>query len=600
MTIPATKEDIIRGYITRGWSLVPLNGKKPTLTDWTNLPKTTEAEAESYGRNGNNIGIRTGAISGIAVIDIDPRHGGELALLDLPRTPCVQTGFGGFHYYLRYPKDGLRNSVGKLAPGVDVRADGGQCAAPPSIHPDTGKPYYWIIGPEDCPLAEFPPALLKKLKDPAPTNNGVTAPIESKIIKGQRNETLTSLAGSMRRRGMGEAAIREALLIENRERCEPPLSDGEVAGIAASIGRYEPAGGPGARSSAPQENIGAVLIPLSSVKIERPSWCWKNRIPIGTLTLLDGPPGLGKSTLSFDMAARISTGRPMPDGSPGIEGGVVILSVEDSLSMTIASRLKSAEANLDRIVALTGVKTGKDDLARIPLLTDIKGLGQAVDSVGARLIIIDPLVAYLGRADAHKDQDVRAVLGPLMKFAEERKVAILAIRHLNKSMDSRAIYRGGGSIGLTGAARSVLMVATDPNDPETRVLAGVKMNLSAMPESLTFKLLWDDENQAIYVYWGHGSPLSADQLLAASNAPPIDKSALDEATEFLRELLKAGSQGSKEIQSAAKEAGISIRTLERAKNSMGIRSIRPKGFNGPWEWALSCTPPSKKDTCVDQ
>lgn len=224
--------------VRRGFSLVPCDRKKPTVKGWTRLPKTTEAEAREYAQKGN-FGIRTGVISNIVVIDVDPAHGGNgsLAALNLPKTASVRTGSGGRHFYFKYPIDGLRNSAGKLAPGIDIRADGGQVIAPPSIHPDTGQPYQWELSPEDYPLADFPETILEKLRHGSP-EHGAPSGVHDRIPEGQRNSELTSLAGSMRRRGMSQEAITAALLAENKRRCDPPLSRDEVIKIAQSVSRY--------------------------------------------------------------------------------------------------------------------------------------------------------------------------------------------------------------------------------------------------------------------------------------------------------------------------------------------------------------------------
>ncbi len=226
--------------VRRGWSLVPLKEKKPTLNNWTELPATTEEEARNYARRGN-FGIRTGAISGVVVLDIDPRHGGTTDGLDLPITPVVETGGGGWHYYFRYPEGGLGNSASKLAPGVDSKGDGGQVVAVPSVHPDDGKTYRWAPGrsPADVPMADLPETILEKLRHGKP-EHGAPSSGHDRIPEGQRNSVLTSLAGSMRRRGMSQEAIYAALCIVNRERCEPPLLDDEVHDIAQSVSRYQP------------------------------------------------------------------------------------------------------------------------------------------------------------------------------------------------------------------------------------------------------------------------------------------------------------------------------------------------------------------------
>ncbi len=206
---------------------------------------------------------------------------------------------------------------------------------------------------------------------------------------------------------------------------------------------------------------------LSDVKPERVSWLWPGRLPLGKLTVLDGDPGKGKSTLSLDLSARLTRGDIMPDGSGGgFPAGVVILSGEDGLADTIVPRLIAAGADLSRVVALASCPDSEGDGEHPPVLPDdLPTIRAAIARVGAKLAIIDPLMAYLSDGtNSHKDQDIRRVLFRVAALAEETGAAVLVVRHLNKATGGVALYRGGGSIGIIGAARSGLLVAADPDD----------------------------------------------------------------------------------------------------------------------------------------
>jgi hypothetical protein len=195
-----------------------------------------------------NIAARTGGEARYVVLDVDPDHGGDESLRDLearhaglPPTPTVSTGGNGYHYWFRAPAGvAVHNSAGTLGPGLDIRAEGGYVLLPPSLHV-SGKRYEWLTDSHirDVAVAELPQwlaALLKEPEHPAPA-----ATVEGGIPAGSRNDTLASLAGSMRRRGMIESAIVAALLTENEAKCAPPLGDGEVRAIAHSVARYQPA-----------------------------------------------------------------------------------------------------------------------------------------------------------------------------------------------------------------------------------------------------------------------------------------------------------------------------------------------------------------------
>lgn len=327
---------------------------------------------------------------------------------------------------------------------------------------------------------------------------------------------------------------------------------------------------------------GDVGVLFSNVAPERVGWLWHSRIPRGKLTLVDGDPGTGKSSATTDLAARVSTGKAWPDGSKCEAGGVVIMSAEDGLADTIRPRLDAAGADPGRVLSLATIsEDGYDRLPSVP--DDLDIIRRGVERVSASLVVIDPLMAFLsGDVNSHKDQDVRRALAPLARLAEDTGAAIVVVRHLNKASGGNPIYRGGGSIGIIGAARSGLLVAKDPEDERRRVLASIKSNLAPPAPSLAF-VLTEADNGAVRVDWKGESSLDAAALLSA----PVDqeeKSVLDEAMEFLRDALVRGPVWSVQVKKDARNAEVSEATLRRAKTMLKVRST--KEADGSWSWSL--------------
>jgi RecA-family ATPase len=205
----------------------------------------------------------------------------------------------------------------------------------------------------------------------------------------------------------------------------------------------------------------------------------------------------------------------MPDGVDSqldAQAGVVLLSAEDDPADTIRPRLEAAGADLSRIIMLAGLRDG--DSVRLPTLTDLDAIKHAIAQVNAKLVIVDPLMAYLpGKVDSYRDQDVRRILAPLAALAAETGAAVLVIRHLNKTEGKNALYRGGGSIGIIGAARSGLLVAKDPEDEERRILAVTKSNLAKTPPALAYRIA-TTADEIPYLVWEGTTDYTAASLLA--------------------------------------------------------------------------------------
>jgi AAA domain len=330
------------------------------------------------------------------------------------------------------------------------------------------------------------------------------------------------------------------------------------------------------------------------IEPERVDFLWPGRLAAGKITVLDGDPGLGKSTLALEIAARVSCGDALPGGPSLAPRGVVVLSAEDGAADTIAPRLRAANADLGLVFVMSGIRAvdGVEDPVTLP--GDLPAIECAIVEHNAALLIIDPLVAFLGgETNASRDQDVRRALAPLAAMLERTGCAAILIRHLNKMQSSSALYRGGGSIGIIGAARFGLLVARDPDDDEARVIAPVKCNIGPHPPALRFRLESVSGTDVARVVWDD-APVSIDAagLLAVATGDQEERSALEEASDWLRELLELGPKPAAEVLRDARRDGIAEKTLRRARSRLGVKSSR-EGF-GPGSrvmWFLPDRPP---------
>jgi hypothetical protein len=318
-----------------------------------------------------------------------------------------------------------------------------------------------------------------------------------------------------------------------------------------------------------------MFIDLGYVQPRKQEWVWRERIPRGEISLVEGNPGTNKSTLTLDLAARISTGRTMPDGSEGIKGGVLLLQTEDSIAKTLVPRLDAAGADRSRISVT-------DRLLAIP--DDVTAVEKEVVRMQAKLLVIDPLSAFLGRS-VNNDQSVRQALEPLATLAERHGVAVVAVRHLNKSQGQRAMYRGLGSIGIVAVARSQFACGPSPKDSNLRVLAHSKSTGSPLAPSLLYEPV-AAENGAVRIEWYGECDYSVDAILA----PPQGDAQRprEEAVQFLLEALAHGSVPQKHIQDKARDCHLAWRTVERAKRELNVVSSRIGfGRGSVVHWSLS-------------
>ncbi len=322
--------------------------------------------------------------------------------------------------------------------------------------------------------------------------------------------------------------------------------------------------------SAPASEPGT---PLSDIQEYQLRWLWEQRVLRGKITLLDGDPDLGKSLITLDLAARVTTGKPMPDGTPGIQGNVILIAPEDDASDTIKPRILAAGGDPSRVRLLTifekpGAETGQVNYIPLTLPSQFATLVQSVKNTHAVLVIIDPLIAVLDRKfSASRDQDMRHVLSGLAILAQYTDCAILLVRHLNKGSLHNPLYRGSGSIGIIASARSGLLVVRDPGDENKRILTTTKNNLSIKAPNLTYNITSNYDGIPT-INWLGTSHTPLTHLLKST-------SSLSSGRQIIISLLHESDipLGPKEIAEQTGQIGSQVRlVLRRMLNSQEIIS----------------------------
>ncbi|MBV9978034.1 MAG: AAA family ATPase [Hyphomicrobiales bacterium] len=358
-------------------------------------------------------------------------------------------------------------------------------------------------------------------------------------------------------------------------------------------------------ASPPRDEL--ITIRGDEVEARQLDWLCPGRLATGKITLEAGQPGLGKTLRSSDIAARISRGSSWPCGEgQAPQGDVIILSAEDDIADTLVPRLKAAGADLTRIHFVQMMKTAPTKqkpvagIRGIDLGRDLEALEAVVKRVKPKLVIIDPISAYMGTPgsgiDSHRNSDVRAILSPLKDLAERYGFAVLAITHLNKSSGTDAMARVTGSGAFIAAARIAFLVCQDKTPgapPDRRLLLPLKNNLAADVPGRAFTVvtkLVEGVGHQPMIQWEPGVvTATADDVLRAANE--LAKSGPNPAEEFLRDCLADGPRGSKEITAEGKEHGFTPRQLQLAREKLDIRPTRSGfGSNGSWLWRLPGTP----------
>ncbi len=369
-----------------------------------------------------------------------------------------------------------------------------------------------------------------------------------------------------------------------REFFEPGYRDRRASALVRN-GKQMPAN----TASSSQTAEIAVTTKLSEVEPEEVEWLWRDRLALAKLNLLVGDPGNGKSFVTLDTAARVSTGARFPDGSPCVRGSVILITGEDGIADTVRPRLDAQGADPTKIHQLK-IKSG-DTERQFDIGAHLEQLREKIREFGdVRLLIIDPLTAYLGDVDPNKDSRVRGLLTPFATLAEETRVAILGVMHLNKAAVMDAIYRVTGSVAFIAQARSAWAVLPDPHDSSRRLFLKLKTNLAPADISgLAFTIAANDHGRPVLAWSNEPVTVNLRDVMGGfSNTrrgPKPNK--LDAAKALITDMLGDGRKlPGADLDAAARTAGISIRTLNDAAKALGVRR-RKEGFAGGWLWSAN-------------
>jgi putative DNA primase/helicase len=355
-------------------------------------------------------------------------------------------------------------------------------------------------------------------------------------------------------------------------------------------------------------------------------WLWKPYLAFGAVSILDGDPGVGKSLFTVDLAARLSIGASMPDGSEAPVNpvskekytGTIFINAEDSVRHTILPRLLTAGGLQNRVAFAAGIGEGNGQMRRLYFPQDMNYLRSLMKEVGGTslrgsFIPLDPMMALFPKIST-ADQNIRRATDPLVRFAADTQCCVLLVRHLNKTGGGKSMYRGGGSIGILGACRTGLLIGAHPDDPERRVLTMTKSNIGPLAPSLGFRVSVNPKRMGIgffpagaqhpatgevlkehsyakrelpdgpIIQWEGPTPITADEICTVK--PDLGPQSA-RAAEWLEALLAKGPVPASAIEAQAQSLGIGYSTMRLVKAKLGIESNRVVVEGQPhWEWAL--------------
>lgn len=309
----------------------------------------------------------------------------------------------------------------------------------------------------------------------------------------------------------------------------------------------------------------------SDISARKVDWLWYPYIAYGKITVIQGDPGDGKTTLVLNIASLLSNGIPLPESGCDSFGqqNIIYQSTEDGLADTIKPRLQAAGADCSKIAFI--------DDTELPLTINDDRLEDAIQKCDAKLLVLDPLQAFIGSdTDMSRANEMRPLLNKLGNIAERTGCAVVVIGHMNKAAGAKGMYRGLGSIDISAAARSILLVGRMKDDPTIRVMTQLKNSLAPEGQSIAFEL-----NEANGFRWIGFYDVSAEDLLCGANPIPETKSA--QADTLLREMLFGGDRLCTDIYKESTRLGIGKRTMEAVKQSIGVKSF--KRADG-WYWKL--------------
>lgn len=463
-------------YASLGWPIIPDHiplagggcscgtpgcdkaGKHPRISRWTEVASTDQAVIEGWGKNWPemNISVLTGARSNLVVLDVDPRNGGEASLdalfpaeeLRRLQTPISRTGGGGKHLYFRYPGSPFK-TLPDLLPGLELKADGGKVTLPPSLHL-SGNRYAWEFSPFGVEVAPIPKRLLD-LAGRRKERGSTTERGGEFIPEGQRNGRLTSMAGAMRRQGASQEAIEAALLAVNNGHCLPPLDEREVRNIARSVSRYSPA--PASLSRETELKV-YTAASLEGMVFRPPKWAVPGLIPEG-LTILAGPPKVGKSFLALSLCLNVATGGRALESIETEPGEVLLIALEDPLSRLqrrIGSLCEGGPWPQDLHLTNVCPRAHEGGIDFID--------GWLEEHPRARLVVIDTFQKFrkpLGRNSNLYGDDYEAA-GNLKSLADRHGVGIVVLHHTRKGEVADPVEGVSGTMGLSGAADTTLVL----------------------------------------------------------------------------------------------------------------------------------------------